>query len=875
MLHASKNRSNSLSSLLMSWGGLTSSSSNGGSGISAAGSGSGESTAASRMRSASLAVSSTTILLSSFVPGDSEDGGPLHRASMKPGMWRPSNARHVIESAPVQNVSFRTPSLVDGGGGEGGGGGGEAELNNGAAHGALSAVFLASINEPEPPTILLPLPPPPEAAAANSLTDNLAAKAEAPRGLSVNSVSQQCVPSSSSWMAPSGSPSAVPRANKWPPVGGGASKSLSTAEVAKKGIAFVSSGASVVAAVPLPVPVVMAMAAPAAAALTSLAPALDDNAILAAETSLLRGSFRADAFLAVPPAATLVVVVAPTLLTIRAAGTMAKVVSLETLSPSTEAAAVLTPVSVAVTPMPVWAVTPELDRDCTPSPGTPVTSAESASQRSKGKNVARSGIGAALALAAAPPIPSSSSHPDTVTQQALSRDTRGRTLKVDDFDLLRVVGKGSYGKVLLVRLRGPAGDAEGPLAMKVLSKAHVVARRQVEHTQAERVILEAVDHPFLQRLRFAFQAPEALFLVTRFLPGGELFHHLRAAGHFSEDLTRFYAAEVALALHHLHSLDVVYRDLKVRRSSVERSESGSEGVKNAVRRSGAPLKAPRRFAPAPSALTFCPSSLPSPQPENILLDEAGHVRLTDFGLSKVLAEGSTTTKTFCGTPEYLAPEMVEGKPHGKAIDWWALGVLIYEMLEGVPPWSHANSQSLYRMILTAPLLLPASFSPAARALIKALLSRSPETRLSSFSALQESAFFQGVDWDRLMSRRATPPWQPPVSAPDDVSNFEDFSHRSAGGNKDKNNSNSGGSGATGLMSIGSLPLDEVIAAAVASSQGPGASALGAHAGPSPGSLPLFDGFTYLPTTTIQDIQQPESYYRDAGPIAEGEEDAAN
>jgi hypothetical protein len=147
----------------------------------------------------------------------------------------------------------------------------------------------------------------------------------------------------------------------------------------------------------------------------------------------------------------------------------------------------------------------------------------------------------------------------------LSHDRRsGRALRFSDFDLIRVVGKGSYGKVLLVRLRGPSGTAEGPLAMKVLSKAHVVARRQVEHTQAERVILEAVDHPFLQRLRFAFQQPEALFLVTRFLPGGELFHHLRAAGHFSEELTRFYAAEVALALHHLHSLDIVYRDLKVR-----------------------------------------------------------------------------------------------------------------------------------------------------------------------------------------------------------------------------------------------------------------------------------------------------------------------
>jgi hypothetical protein len=309
-----------------------------------------------------------------------------------------------------------------------------------------------------------------------------------------------------------------------------------------------------------------------------------------------------------------------------------------------------------------------------------------------------------------------------------------------------------------------------PLAMKMLSKAHVVARRQVEHTQAERAILESVDHPYLLRLRFAFQTPSTLFLITPFLPGGELFHHLRLAGRFSEDLARFYAGEVVLGLGHLHGLDIVYRDLK---------------------------------------------------PENILLDAEGHIKLTDFGLSKVLAGPRDSTRTFCGTPEYLSPEVIEGRPHGKAVDWWALGILLWEMLAGAAPFTHANTQTLYTLIRAARLDFPPHFSPAACMLLSQLLQRDPEERPYDAGAIREASFFEGLDWGALAARSLPPPWAPVVNSPDDcTTNFDHESLPSGGG---------GGHQPLSVSNI-SLPFDE---AAVVASSAAAASA-------------RFEGFTYAP-----------------------------
>jgi serine/threonine protein kinase len=174
-------------------------------------------------------------------------------------------------------------------------------------------------------------------------------------------------------------------------------------------------------------------------------------------------------------------------------------------------------------------------------------------------------------------------------------------------------------------------------AMKVLKKSNLIQRNQLDHTKTERDILQNVHNPFLMRMHYAFQTEDKLYMVMDFLNGGELFFHLRKEQTFKEDRIRFYAAEIILGLEALHQHDIIYRDLK---------------------------------------------------PENILLDEDGHIRLTDFGLSKqgINYLNNDQTTTICGTPEYLAPEIVIGEGHGRAVDWWSLGILIYEMLVGRPPF---------------------------------------------------------------------------------------------------------------------------------------------------------------------------------------------
>jgi serine/threonine protein kinase len=265
--------------------------------------------------------------------------------------------------------------------------------------------------------------------------------------------------------------------------------------------------------------------------------------------------------------------------------------------------------------------------------------------------------------------------------------------------------------------------------MKVLPKAVVAQRNQVEHTQAERAILESVVHPYIIRLKYAFQTATKLFLVLPYLKGGEVFFHLRAMKQFPENLARFYVAELALALGHLHAVGIVYRDIK---------------------------------------------------PENILLDSDGHVKLTDFGLAKVLSSPSDCTNTFCGTPEYLAPEMIEGRPYDKGVDWWGLGVLLWEFLTGLPPFYAQNVQRMYDLIRMQQLVFPPHFSKDARSLLSRLLERDPNKRLGNapgedLEAIQSHPFFSGIDWDALAFREVEPPWKPSNLTDtngEDVSNFD-------------------------------------------------------------------------------------------------------
>lgn len=297
-----------------------------------------------------------------------------------------------------------------------------------------------------------------------------------------------------------------------------------------------------------------------------------------------------------------------------------------------------------------------------------------------------------------------------------SRDNQKCTK--DDFELLNVIGKGSFGKVMQVKKK----DDGKIYAMKVLRKEAIIARKQVAHTRAEKSILQKIQHPFIVKLHFAFQTKDKLYMILDYINGGELFYHLKKEGRFAENRVKFYAAEIVCAMAHLHSLQIVYRDLK---------------------------------------------------PENILIDMEGHICITDFGLSKEInpEEG---THTFCGTPEYLAPEVLKGQGHGVAVDWWSLGTLIYEMLTGLPPFYSQNINIMYQKILNGELRFPPYVSQDAQSLLEGLLTRDVEKRLGSTDSqdVKKHPFFRDIDWDKLEKKEMEPPYKPKVKSDTDTSQID-------------------------------------------------------------------------------------------------------
>ncbi|ORY38812.1 Pkinase-domain-containing protein [Rhizoclosmatium globosum] len=297
--------------------------------------------------------------------------------------------------------------------------------------------------------------------------------------------------------------------------------------------------------------------------------------------------------------------------------------------------------------------------------------------------------------------------------------TAVKPLGVDDFEILRVLGKGSFGKVVQVRKK----DTGRVYAMKILKKASIVERDEVQHTLAERNVLAKVSHPFIVNIKFSFQTKDKLYLVLAFVNGGELFHHLQMEGRFEESRARMYAAELLSALECLHSFNIIYRDLK---------------------------------------------------PENILLDYSGHIALCDFGLCKLNMKDGHTTNTFCGTPEYLAPEILLNQPYTKAVDWWTLGVLIYEMIVGLPPFYDENHSVMYERILGDELKFPDYMGTAVMDLLKKLLNRDPAQRLGANGAqeLKSHPFFAEINWQKLNARKYRPAFRPEVSHAADTSNFD-------------------------------------------------------------------------------------------------------
>jgi Protein kinase domain len=294
-------------------------------------------------------------------------------------------------------------------------------------------------------------------------------------------------------------------------------------------------------------------------------------------------------------------------------------------------------------------------------------------------------------------------------------------LKLNDFDVAETLGSvallgflypdtyvrlgtGTFGRVLLVRHReaSPALGSIKVFAMKVLRKSEVIRLRQVEHVNSERYILSHIRHPFIVDLYATFQDNLNIYMLLSYIPGGELFTHLRRAGRFSPDVTRFYLATIILALKYLHSYNVIYRDLK---------------------------------------------------PENLLLDSRGYLRLTDFGFAKRVDD---RTWTVCGTPEYLAPEIIQSDGHGKAADWWACGILCYEMLVGYPPFFDDHPYGIYEKILHGKIHWPKDTDPLSRELIRAFLHPDRSKRLGNLIGGPDDVlnhpWFRGVDWEALERR---------------------------------------------------------------------------------------------------------------------------
>lgn len=295
----------------------------------------------------------------------------------------------------------------------------------------------------------------------------------------------------------------------------------------------------------------------------------------------------------------------------------------------------------------------------------------------------------------------------------------------DDFEVLRLLGKGTFGQVYQVKNK----DNGRIYAMKILSKKLIVKKKEIAHTIGERNILvrtSAAASPFIVGLKFSFQTPTDLYLVTDYMSGGELFWHLQKEGRFNEDRAKFYIAELVLALEHLHDNDIVYRDLK---------------------------------------------------PENILLDAKGHIALCDFGLSKANLNNDGTTNTFCGTTEYLAPEvLLDESGYTKMVDFWSLGVLIFEMCCGWSPFYADNTQQMYKNIAFGKVRFPKEvLSPEGRSFVKGLLNRNPRHRLGALKdarELKEHPFFQDVDWNLLKAKDIPPPFKPHLSSETDTSNFD-------------------------------------------------------------------------------------------------------
>lgn len=307
-----------------------------------------------------------------------------------------------------------------------------------------------------------------------------------------------------------------------------------------------------------------------------------------------------------------------------------------------------------------------------------------------------------------------------MSQNNVQEDSKKNPVGINSFYTVSVIGKGSYAKVLLVKKK----DNNRYYAMKILKKQNVERKKQENHVKIERDILVGLeDCAFIVKLFYTFQTDKKLYFVMEYCPGGEIFNLLQKKRRLSEEQTMFYAAQLVLGIEHLHKQDIIYRDLK---------------------------------------------------PENVLLDSNGYIKITDFGLSRMNVKNSDA-KSICGTPEYLAPEIILKLGHGKPVDWWTLGSIIYEMLVGIPPFYTDNRQELFEKIKYMSPKFPNYLSSVAKSLIESLLRKDPSKRLGNTRGaeeVKEHPFFANVNWKYLKEMKYEPFFKPKVNVDLGLHNFD-------------------------------------------------------------------------------------------------------